>query len=684
MFTLTRIIGNVPVGALQPSTLDIIGTFACAGTAGGVQIELRLVAPPGVPTGTLTTISSTGAPGLPPVDSVVVSVPWTGGHCGEKIEFEVRGLCNGQWTAWQRFSEAISCFCPRIGNLQIAYGACGGSPPMQSVTVTATVMLNPGTGTSPISCEFGDGGFASQSVPNPSSFVPQTVTFQHDYLPGTYSLCLRSGECPQVCETVHPSCQACCDEVTIDATTQPPAPCLPIGGGPVTVAFTASISPGGCTGPFEWKVSNMTSGTAVVVQPFMPGGATFSFAFASAGTYKVNVRVSQGGDCDDSQLTDSVTLTIATCPPCAVSLTGPQQTACTDAAPTAPQTFTASTLSPYSGPYTWEVTKLPSALPMVQVQGGASYSYAFPGPGTYRVNVSILTPGCTNPTASSSVQVVVPTCSCPPGQHLDASGQCVPDITSCPPGQHLDANGLCVPDTVTTCPPGQHLDASGSCVTDSRIGCDALLWIALILIAISGVLAVIGCVISNALPLPAAVLGIIALALLVIGLLLFLLWWAICRFFTACSVIIAALNFMGVLIAVFGVVGIILALIARLGGHTDLYLCVGVSFFQSAIWGILLYILYRIAVAVKCITENPNGPPPPAPPSSSSSSSSLVSSEAGRAWQGTRFGGARLEADRARGFGDYLEATTAAMGLRPCAKCHERAQRLNALIPLGR
>ena len=37
--------------------------------------------------------------------------------------------------------------------------------------------------------------------------------------------------------------------------------------------------------------------------------------------------------------------------------------------------------------------------------------------------------------------------------------------------------------------PGQHLDASGSCVSDSRIGCDALLWIALILIAISGVLA---------------------------------------------------------------------------------------------------------------------------------------------------------------------------------------------------
>ena len=182
---------------------------------------------------------------------------------------------------------------------------------------------------------------------------------------------------------------------------------------------------------------------------------------------------------------------------------------------------------------------------------------------------------------------------------------------------------------------------------DHRIGCDALLWIALILIAISGVLAVVGCVISNAYPIVAAVLGIIALALLLIGALLFLLWWAICRFFTACSVILAALNFMGVMIAVFAVAGAVLALIANFGGRPDLYLCVGASFFQSAIWGLLLWILYRIAVAVMCVTENPNGPPPPAPPSSSSSSG-LSSSDRWQAAQTSWPAGRRCDRIGAR------------------------------------
>jgi hypothetical protein len=203
----------------------------------------------------------------------------------------------------------------------------------------------------------------------------------------------------------------------------------------------------------------------------------------------------------------------------------------------------------------------------------------------------------------------------------------------------------------------------------------------LILIAISGVLAVIGCIISNAAPIPAAVIGIIALALLVIGLLLFLLWWAICRFFTACSVMIAALHFMGILIIVFAVAAGILALVARIGVRPDLYLCVGVSFFQSVIWGILLYILYRIAVAVKCITENSNGPPPPAPPSSSSSG--LGSADWGRTLRSKGLGGAMQAMEGPRGLGDHVKATTMAMGFRPCAKCHQRAQRLNAWMPMG-
>jgi hypothetical protein len=682
MFSLTRVIGAVPVGALQPTEVQIVGDFACIGAAGGVPIELRLTAPPGVPATVFTATTSTGAPGMPPVDSVVIPVPWTGGHCGEKISFEVRGFCNGMWTAWQQFSSDIACLCPRIADLQVTYGACSGTPLKQSVTVTATVMLNPVPGTTTVICEFGDNSIGSQTLPNPATFnVVQMVSFQHDYDPsgGPYRLCLHVGECPRICTKIQPSCQECCDEVTVSIDSQP-LPCLPAGGGPAVVQFSASIAPPGCTGPFEWKVTNLTTGT--VLQPFTPGGSTFSYAFGSTAQYKVNVRVPQGSDCDDAVLTDSVTFSLAPCGPCAVSVSGPQQTPCTDAAPTPVQTYTATTTSPFAGPYTWEVTKQPTPLPMYQTQGGASFSYAFPGPGTYTINVSLQTQGCTNPTASSSVTVIVPSCVCPPGQHLDPNGNCVPDTTTgCPPGQHLDASGNCVPDTPPACPPGQHRDAAGNCVADSRIGCDALLWISLILIAISGVLAIIGCVISNAYPIPAAVIGIIALALLVIGLVLFLLWWAICRFFTACSVIIAALHFMGTLIIVFAVIAAVLALVAKIGLRPDLYLCVGVAFFQSVIWGILLYILYRIAVAVKCITENPNGPPPPAP--LSSSSSGLRSAGGGRALERPWLGSSMQAMAGPRGLGDYVTAATMAMGFRPCAKCHERAQRLNEWMPMG-
>ena len=44
-----------------------------------------------------------------------------------------------------------------------------------------------------------------------------------------------------------------------------------------------------------------------------------------------------------------------------------------------------------------------------------------------------------------------------------------PEPEGCPPGQHKDANGNCVPDEVTPpveCPPGQHKDANGNCVPD--------------------------------------------------------------------------------------------------------------------------------------------------------------------------------------------------------------------------
>src|SRR5436189_143199 len=90
---------------------------------------------------------------------------------------------------------------------------------------------------------------------------------------------------------------------TITGCPPPPA------GGTVTVQFSAALSPMGCSGgPFEWKVTNLSTG--VVLQPFTAGGSTFSYVFSVAANYKVNVRVQQAETCEDPVLTDSVTFPI--------------------------------------------------------------------------------------------------------------------------------------------------------------------------------------------------------------------------------------------------------------------------------------------------------------------------------------------------------------------------------------
>lgn len=667
MFTLLRVLGTPP-GAAHPAQIEIVGSFSCPGTnTVGIPLELRVTDPLGGPTTIFTQTTSTGAPGTLPLNTVAFLIPaWAASVCGSRIEFEVRGNCGGQWTPWQLDGGEIDCLsCPRGVSLHASYGACSGMPVKQRITLTATIMLSPGS-TITFSWDFGDGQRAVDALTNTTRNwnTPLTLSRTHDYDPnqGPYTVWLSSVECPPASLIVSPHCNqvACCDEVTLSRSTQP-LPCLPAGGGTVSVQYTATLSPMGCSGPFEWKVTNDLTG--LVIQPFTPGGSTFSYLFASAGNYKVNVRVKQDSSCDDSVLSDSDTFSIAQCPTgtCSVAVSGPQQTTCTDGAPTPPQTYTAMPSVPFAGPYNWEVSQSPATLPFYQTRGGVSFTFAFPGPGTYTVSVSVQTQGCINSTTGNSVIVTVPPCP-----------------TQCPPGEHRDANGKCVTgDELPDCPKGEHRDSNGNCVRDkpsSRISCDALLWISLILIALSGVLAVIGCIISKTYPPAAAVLGIIAIVLLVVGLLLFLLWWAICRFFTACSVIIAAMHFMGVLISVFFVVGVILGLIAKFL-DPSMWLCMGVAFFQSGIWGLLLYILYRIAVAVGCLTENPAGPKPP-----SSSSSGLSSFGGARAQSQNSLSNTTYRMEGQVGLGDIVKQITWAMGIRPCVKCHERAARLNEWV----
>jgi hypothetical protein len=66
------------------------------------------------------------------------------------------------------------------------------------------------------------------------------------------------------------------------------------------------------------------------------------------------------------------------------------------------------------------------------------------------------------------------------------------------------------------------------------------------------------------------------------------------------------------------VLAMVLGLIALGGWNPQWLVCLAVSWIQSAIWGMLLSVLYGVAVEVGCLIKNPSGGAPP-PPSSSSS-----------------------------------------------------------------
>ncbi len=599
----------------------------------------------------------------------------------------------------------------------------------------------------------------------------------------------------------------CCDEVTITVDTEP-LPCFRAGGGAIVILFSAALSPQGCTGPLEWKVTDLSTGT--VIWPFTPGGSTFSYAFASAGTYKVNVKVQQASSCDDPLLTDSVTFTLVDCSTCAVAVSGPQTTPCTDGPPTPSQTYTATSTPAFAGPYTWEVRKPPMSPPFHQSQGGASFTFPFPGPGTYKVSVSIQTQGCTNPTASDSVIVTVPPC-CPEilGPLISSPGNCTADrlrrrvtldamvngsgvtqfVWTCGDGMTLTLPGSTGPQTtheyapgtynvnlkvvgpgnceanfpvqivvdpccpaVTdinvspgSCPPGAttrpvtlsaQVAGSGMSSFDWNFGdgspvvmstaptapshnyaapgnftavvtahtpncpevsatksftvaacpttgggggfglpsCAALLWAAIIFMLIGGGVSIVGCILAHFFPQAGLIVEIVGVALFAVGVILFLIWWVVCRLLTACAVILAVRAFVIVLIVVFAAIAVIIAIIAIF--TPAFWPCAAAATAYGFSWGAVLAMLDWLAQDRKCIILNPSGGS-----SAAASSSGLTSSDSSTRLRVSDFSQRTVQAPA--GWGDVIQSATSAIGIQPCAKCQERAERLNAKFPFG-
>jgi hypothetical protein len=246
MFTQTRIIGVVTAGSLQPSTIQIVGDWACPSTGAnsGIDLELEVTSPNGHPTTAFTATTNNGTNG--PVGSVTFTVPgWSVSVCGIKFAYRVRGLCGGAWTAWQTMpSTEIDCGgCPRIQMNAPSYAACTGNPPTQDVTLSAVIMLPPGQSSS-FTWDFGDGntagtGAITNNTGNPNTPLNVSVTHTYQDRAAPYVACLRppaNSECPSVCVDVQTTCSSVgCPAITAAVSYDR---CNPNGSRPTTYTLT--------------------------------------------------------------------------------------------------------------------------------------------------------------------------------------------------------------------------------------------------------------------------------------------------------------------------------------------------------------------------------------------------------------------------------------------------------------
>jgi len=196
------------------------------------------------------------------------------------------------------------------------------------------------------------------------------------------------------------------------------------------------------------------------------------------------------------------------------------------------------------------------------------------------------------------------------------------------------------------------------------------------LILIGGLLAIIGCVLYHWYPYAGLVVGIVGGFLLTVGLILLLIWWVVCRLITACSVILAAIDFVTTMIFVFAIITAIVAIIAIVVKIPSMWGCVGQAGLSWAGWGVILALLVWLARDRGCLVANPSGAPPP-----SSSSNPLSSSGPTRLERPPR--PSLMAANPPAGLGDAMKGAFARMGVQPCTGCEERARALNRRFPLG-
>ncbi|MBI3574989.1 MAG: hypothetical protein HY083_04985 [Gammaproteobacteria bacterium] len=366
--------------------------------------------------------------------------------------------------------------------------------------------------------------------------------------------------------TIDP-CPSCCPGITLSQPTV--TGCAPASA---VVSFTAVLTwPTGCTPvtplSYEWTL-NGPSGKKYQRSTSQPNtdtrapwtdvasGNPVTVQFASGGNYSISVTAVIRGVALPCNPTDTKAFPVSACCP---QLIGPLNAS---QKPGDPCTwiFSAQVSNPNNAAVTFEWsfhdgTTATTSLPQVE------HTYTPGSITTGTTTVTLKSPRC--PDENLTV-TVTHTCLCPPGQHRDSSGNCVPDTPPPPPPPPPPSGG-------------------GGC------GCIVLLILALLfLVAGAIVIVVAACV-----PTPVSVLGIVVgVVLALIGLGLLILWGALCA-----SLMCRILNTLAWVFSFLVSISVLLAAIFAITGNLP---CAGGWLADAAIWGVALSIVGWISSFTGC------------------------------------------------------------------------------------
>jgi PKD domain len=418
------------------------------------------------------------------------------------------------------------------------------------------------------------------------------------------------------------------------------------GGCPTILSLQLDGTTGSCTPD---RLKRAVSLSATIVDPSavanyhwvfddgtvidLPGSAGPSATHAmTPGMHTVTLTITGPGACSS---TLSAQVNVAVCCPVVTGIVDSPGT-CPSGSPTRPVTLTAQVAGVGVTTFDWSFGD--NTAPAINAGiTPPAHNYA-PG-GPYTVAVTMHSPGCPDSTASAQINVAG-----------------------------------CTPTTPPT----------------NSLACDILLWLSIALVLLGFLVGIIGCIVEHFFPQAGWIIQIIGGALVLIGIILFFIWWIVCRFVTPCQVILAVRELVRWLIRIFGIITVIMAIISIFISsfhHCALYAAVTWGY-----WGLVLDMLDFIAEQRKCIIVNPSG-------GASSSSSSLTSSgdttdarsrqphqwstSPGGVPSSQTYANNDSDATRVRGLGDVIKAATNAAGIKPCAPCQERSRRLNELVPFG-